>query len=94
MPQSSGQRQGCFRNRPEIAHSVSPRFTVYSSGALGLISAKGTPAFATWAAVVLWLAVMGKPWAKTVLESAIAPPMKAVRAIAALDLAIMSCVIA
>ena len=64
MPQSSGQRQGLVRNMPEIAHSVSPRLTVYSSGALGASSDNGTPACATCSAVERCPGVIGKFCAK------------------------------
>src|SRR3989344_1643647 len=60
MPHSSGQRQGDFRNRPEMPHRVSPRLTVWLSGALGESSDSGTPASATCWAVAFCLAVMGK----------------------------------
>src|SRR6185369_9708370 len=63
MPHSSGQRQGLLRNRPEIAHKVSPRLTVYSSGALVASSDSGTPAWATCSAVVRWPEVIGYFWA-------------------------------
>src|ERR1700722_5203414 len=35
--QISGHSQGFFRNKLEMAHRVSPRLTVYSVGAVGLI---------------------------------------------------------
>ena len=41
MPHSSGQRQGDFRNSLEMSHSVSPRCTVWDSGALGASSDSG-----------------------------------------------------
>src|SRR6185369_14141899 len=63
MPHSSGQRQGLLRNSPEIAHKVSPRLTVYSSGALVASSESGTPAWATCSAVVRWPGVIGYFWA-------------------------------
>ena len=51
MPQSSGQRHGLLRKMPEMRHSVSPRTTVWLSGALGANSDSGTPVWATWLAV-------------------------------------------
>lgn len=59
MPQSSGQRQGLLRKILEMAHSVSPRLTVWLSGALGASSDNGTPVWATWLAVARWLSLTG-----------------------------------
>src|SRR5271166_2209327 len=60
MPHSSGQRQGDFRNRVEIPHSVSPRLIVYRSGAPGASSDSGTPAWEIFSAVWRWSSVTGK----------------------------------
>ncbi|MNT50068.1 hypothetical protein D3C72_1869690 [compost metagenome] len=55
MPHSSGQRQGRSRYRREMAQSVSPGLTVYSSGAFGDSSLSGTPAWAVcWAVARCW----------------------------------------
>ncbi|MNV72220.1 hypothetical protein D3C71_1652900 [compost metagenome] len=67
MPHSSGQRQGRRRNMPEMPHSVSPRRTVYSSGAVAESSLNGTPCCATCWAVARCVDVIGKlPWACSV----------------------------
>ena len=60
MPHSSGQRHGDLRYMLEMAHNVSPRFTVYESGALGASSESATPASATCCAVLRCWPVMGK----------------------------------
>ena len=59
MPHSWGQRQGERRNLPAMSHSVSPRRTVYSSGAFLASSEIGTPLWATCTAVARCAGVMG-----------------------------------